>query len=327
MQRRAALSAAAGFALSAAFGPAIGAPLKLRFAHAHPESDGQHKAALKFAELVKARSGGQIEIAVFANSSLGTDQAMISGVRGGIIDLELSGTPYFTGISGRMNVLDLPFMFRDADHAHKALDGPIGRSLLDDLGSHGMKGLAFWEVGFRNLTNSRRAVKRPEDVKGLKLRTTPNPAHLKAFQLLGANPLPMPFSEVYMALETRAVDGQENPLPLIAAAKLYEVQKYLSLTRHAYTAMPLVMNKAKFDALPAAQQKVLLDAALEAGRFQRELNRQGEAANLAELKQRGMAVEENVDVDAFARIVAAPVRKDYTDKFGSELVDAIAAVK
>jgi len=226
-----------------------------------------------------------------------------------------------------MNVLDLPYMFRDAPHAYQVLDGAVGRSLLDDLGSHNLKGLAFWEVGFRNVTNSRRPIKTPEDVKGLKLRTTPNPAHLKAFQLLGANPLPMPFSEVYMALESRAVDGQENPLPLIAAAKLYEVQKYLSLTRHAYTAMPLVMNKAKFDAMPAAQQKVLLEAALEAGKFQRELNRQGEAANLADLKKRGMTVEENVDTEAFAKIVAAPVRKDYTDKFGSDLVDAIVNAK
>ena len=328
MRRRALWLAASLFVAAVpAFAQTAAAPLKLRFAHAHPEADGQHKAALRFAQLVKERSGGQLEIAVFPNSSLGNDQAMISGVRGGIIDIELSGTPYFTGISPRMNVLDLPFMFRDAAHAHKALDGTIGRGLLDDLGAHGMKGLAFWEVGFRQITNSRRAVKGPEDVKGLKLRTTPNPAHLKAFEALGANPVPMALGELYQALESGAVDAQEHPVEITWSAKFYEVQKHLSMTRHAYTALVLTMNKAKFDALPAAQQQVLVEASQEAARFQRELNARNETQIVGELKKKGMQVVETVDAAPFRKVLLEKVKQTYLEKNGPEVLTAIDAAR
>ena len=297
--------------------------VKLRFAHAGPEADSQHAAALEFARKVKERTGGQIEVQIYGNNVLGNDNTMIAAVRGGTIDLETSGTPFFSGIVSRMNVLDLPYIFANADHAYKVLDGPIGRGLLDELEAHGMKGLAYWEVGFRSLTNSRRAVKTPEDVKGLKVRTTPNPAHIKAFQVLGASPTPMPFAEVFTALETKTVDGQENPVTLVKAAKLYEVQKHMSLTRHAYTAMPVIMNKARFDSLTPAQQKVLLDAAREAGAFQRETNRKSETGDIEFLKSRGMQIEENVNAEPFRKLVAEPIKQLFAEKNGTQLVDAV----
>jgi tripartite ATP-independent transporter DctP family solute receptor len=319
---------AAGAAiLLALLQPAAAQTTRLRLAHSGAEAETQHAAALEFARQVKERTKGQLEVQVFPASTLGNDNTAIAGVRGGTIDLCTSGTPYYTGMVGRMNVLDLPYIFNSAEHAYKVLDGAIGRGLLDELEGHGLKGLAYWEVGFRSLTNSRRPVRTPEDIKGLKIRTTPNPAHLKAFQLFGATPTPMPIAEVFGALENKAVDGQENPVGIVRGAKLYEVQKYMAMTRHAYTAMPLVMNKAKFAALPAAQQQALVEAALAAGRYQRELIRKNEAADIAFLRANGMQVDENVDPAPFRKLVAEPVRQMFAEKHGMQLVEAIGQTR
>lgn len=319
---------AAGAAiLLAMLQPAAAQTTRLRLAHSGAEAETQHAAALEFARQVKERTKGQLEVQVFPASVLGNDNTAIAGVRGGTIDLCTSGTPYYTGMVGRMNVLDLPYIFNSAEHAYKVLDGAIGRGLLDELEGHGLKGLAYWEVGFRSLTNSRRPVRTPEDIKGLKIRTTPNPAHLKAFQLFGATPTPMPIAEVFGALENKAVDGQENPVGIVRGAKLYEVQKYMAMTRHAYTAMPLVMNKAKFTALPAAQQQALVEAALAAGRYQRELIRKNEAADIAFLRANGMQIDENVDPAPFRKLVAEPVRQMFAEKHGMQLVEAIGQAR
>jgi len=304
--------------------PAMAQAIRLRLAHSGAEAELQHAAALEFARQVKERTKGQIEVRVFAGSALGNDSTAISGVRGGTIDMATSGTPYYSGIVGRMNVLDLPYMFTSAEHAYKVLDGPIGRGLLDELEAHGMKGLAYWEVGFRSLTNSRRQVRAPEDIKGLKVRTTPNPAHIKALQILGANPTPMPIDEVFTVLENKAVDGQENPVSIVRGAKLYEVQKYTSLTRHAYTAMPLIINKARFERLPADQQQALVEAARAAGTFHRELNRKSEASDIAFLKSQGMQVDESVDPGPFRKLVTEPVKQLFAEKYGAQLADAVA---
>lgn len=298
--------------------------VKLRMAHSGAEAETQHLAALEFAKQVKARTNGQIEVQVYAASTLGNDNTAIAGVRGGTIDLATSGTPYYTGMVGRMNVLDLPYMFTSAEHAYKVLDGAIGRGLLDELEAHNMKGLAYWEVGFRSLTNSKRPVKTPEDIKGLKVRTTPNPAHLKAFQIFGATPTPMPLAEVFPALENRAIDGQENPVGIVRGNKFHEVQKYMSMTRHAYTAMPVVMNKAKFASLSADQQQALIDAALAAGKFQRELIRKNEASDIAYLRAQGMVIEENINTEPFRKLVAEPIKQLFAEKHGTQLVDAVA---
>lgn len=303
---------------------ASGQTVKLRMAHSGSETETQHTAALEFAKLVKTKTNGQVEVQVFAASALGNDNTAIAGVRGGTIELATSGTPYYTGMVGRMNVLDLPYMFTNAEHAYKVLDGPIGRGLLDELDTYGMKGLAYWEVGFRSLTNSRRPVRAPEDIKGLKVRTTPNPAHLKAFQILGATPTPMPLAEVFPALENKAIDGQENPVGIVRGNKFNEVQKYMSMTRHAYTAMPVVMNKAKFSSLTLPQQQALMDAALAAGSFQRELIRKNEASDLAYLKAQGMQIEENIDTEPFRRLVADPIKQLFAEKHGTQLVEAVA---
>jgi tripartite ATP-independent transporter DctP family solute receptor len=300
---------------------------RLRFGHAHSESDSQHQAAMEFAKKIKERTQGAIEVQIFPNGQLGNDNTMIAGVRGGTIDMEASGNPFFTGMVPRLNVLDLPYQFESAEQAYRVLDGPIGQGLLGELEAHGLKGLAFWEVGFRSLANSRRAVQRADDVKGLKLRTTPNPAHIRAFQLMGASPQPMPFSEVYPALESRAIDGHENPPTLMLSSKMHEVQKHLSLTRHAYTALIVVMNKARFDGLRPEHQRILLEEAAAAARLQRELNARGEAGALAQLRTNGMQIVGNPDMSAVRELVRTETRKQFAEKNGDDLLKAIAATR
>ena len=315
--------AASGLLLAGARPVRAQSPIKLKLAHSGQEAETQHLAALEFSRLTKELSNGQIQVQVFAASALGNDNTAVAGTRGGTIDLVLSGNPYFTGIVPRLNVLDLPYIFANAEHAYKVLDGAIGRGLLDEMEAHGMKGLSFLEVGFRNLTNSRRVVKTPDDVKGLKLRTTPNPAHIKAFQLLGANPAPMPVVEVYSALENKAIDGQENPATIVRNAKFYEVQKYMSMTRHAYTAEPLVMNTDKFNGMTPALQQAMLQAAAGAAAFHRKLNSKSEAADIAYLRAQGMLVEETIDAEPFRKIVAEPVKALFAEKNGTQLADAV----
>ena len=328
MKKRLSCIVAAAF-LGLLAGPALAqsAPIKLRFGHAHPTNDSQHIAAVEFAKNVKERTKGAIEIQVFPNNQLGNDNTMIAGVRGGTIDIETSGNPFFTGIVPKLNALDLPYLFESQSHIAKVLDGATGRSLLNELEAYQMKGLAFWEVGFRSLANSRRPVNKAEDIKGLKLRTTPNQAHIKAFQLLGAAPQPMPFAEVYSALETKAIDGHENPPSVMLSTKMHEVQKYLSLTKHAYTALIVVMNKAKFDALPPAHQKALVEAAREAGQYQRQLNNENIAKITADVKKAGMQVVEKVDGTPFLA-ATKPGRDTFTAKFGgADIIKAIDAVR
>ncbi|PWC28514.1 TRAP transporter substrate-binding protein [Teichococcus aestuarii] len=319
--RRAAL--AAGLALPWLGGTARAQATRLRFAHPHPESDSWHRAALLFAQTLKERSNGALTVQVFGNGALGSDPTTISSARGGTLDIALTGNPFFTGLAPKLNVLDLPFQFRDRKHVAAVLDGPIGDKLKPELEASGLVTLGFWDIGFRNLTNSRRAVQNAEDVRGLKIRTTPNPAHIKAFQLLGANPLPMPFTELFTAMETRTVDGQENPTTLILNARFHEVQKHLSLTRHAYTAGILAMSKQRLEALPKAQQDLVRAVAAEVTPKQRQMNEEAEPGSIAKLKQEGMQVVEAPDRDSMAKIVAEAVRDDYAGRYGAELPEAI----
>lgn len=300
---------------------------KLRFAHAGPETASQHVAALEFAKLVKERSKGTLEVAVYPGSQLGNDSTVIGAVRGGTIDIMMAGSGNFAGLSSKLDVLDIPFLFRDQAHAYATVDGDVGQRLASALEPHNLKPLAFWEVGFRSITTKNRAISKPEDVRGLKIRTTPNPTHIQAWKLLGANPIPMPLGELYQALESGAVDAQEHPVDITYAAKFYEVQKHLTMSRHAFTAMPVVMNKKKFDALKPEQHQALLSAAQDAKLLQRQLNQKNEAGIVAELRKQGMTVIETFDPAPFRAIVAEPLRQSFVAKNGPELLNAVDAIK
>lgn len=289
----------------------------LKFASEAPRSDTQFIAGEKFSELLKARTNGALDAKVYADSSLGNSTAAISGVRGGTIDIIVSGSGNYTGLVPLLGVLDIPFTFKDSAHAYRVLDGKTGQELLDKLGEFGMKGLAYWDNGWRELTNSRGPVRTPADVKGLKVRTTGSPAHIEAFKLLGANPVPMPLAELYTALEMKTVDAQEHPLGVLWSAKLYEVQKHLTLTNHAYSALIVVMNKAKFDALPPAHQQALIDSAREAGNLQRKLNNDNTRIIIDNVKKAGLTVVESIDPAPFLE-ATKPGRQTFFNKFGGE---------
>lgn len=308
-------------------GTSAGAQTTLRLAHTLSPTDSHHLAAAHFADDVKKRTNGAILVSVHPSGELGNDPAILEGARLGTIDLALAGNPFFTRFEKKLNALDLPYLFVDYGHVYRVVDGPTGASLLGELDKHRLKGLAFWEIGFRNVTNSKRAVNTPEDLKGLKIRTTPNPAHVEAFKLLGAIPTPMAFTEVYLALETGAVDGQENPIGIIRSMRFNEVQKHLTLTGHAYTVSILTMNLAKFQKLPPAQQNALVDAARAAAAYQRKLNRDTEGKALAEMKDKGLMVVEKIDVGAFQAAVAKQTQAAYVKEFGPDLVDAIRAAQ
>jgi TRAP-type transport system periplasmic protein len=325
LHRRALLGAA--LAAPCVAGRALAQATRLRFAHPHPDSDSWNTAAKLFAEQLRERTGGALAVQVFGNGALGSDPTTIAAARGGTLDIVLTGNPFFTGLAPKLNALDLPFLFRDRRHVAAVLDGEIGRGLLGEMEAHGLTGLGFWDIGFRNVTNSRRPVNEAGDLRGLKIRTTPNPAHIKAFQLLGANPVPMAFTELFTAMETRAVDGQENPTTLIRNARFYEVQKHLSLTRHAYTAGILAMSKRRFDSLSPAHREAVAAVAAAVTPQQRQMNESADAEALADLKKQGMAVVEAPNRDSLGALVAEPVRRDYAERFGPALPDAIAGTE
>ena len=313
--------------LLAAAATSASAQTALRFGHYGPVGDPVHIASLKFKEIVEKESGGAFRIDVTPAEQLGKGSEMIVGTQLGTIDLSVTGNPFFGGLAPEQSALDIPFLFRTPEHAYRVMDGPIGRELMDKLESKNLKGLAYWEIGFRNLTNSARPIRSPADLKGMKLRTTPNPMHVEAFKIWGANPAPLPISETYLALSNKTVDGQENPTVLIAKFKFHEVQKHLSITRHAYTAAPLVMNLAKFKALSPAHQALMLKAAVGAGLVERQFNASIEAESLALIKKAGVEVVDNINIEPFRAQAYDRVRKMYTDKFGGDVLSKIDALK
>jgi len=270
--------------------------------------------ANEFARLISEGTGGEVIVKVYPAGQLGKgEREVLEGLQLGTIDMAVTATGPVSNFSENMGVVDLPFLFTSPDHVDKILDGPVGRRLLDGLKSAGIKGLAFFENGFRNFTNSKRILKRPEDFKGLKFRTMENPVHLASVRRLGAQAVPMSWGEVYTSLQTGVIDGQENPVAVVYTCKLSEVQKYLSLTGHFYSPAPLSMSLKTFEKLNPARQKLFMEAALRAAAFERRVIRDNEARQLKELKTQGMKVD-TVDKALFIKAMA-PVYNKFFDKY------------
>lgn len=279
--------------------------------------------AQKFADLVKERSNGRIKITVFPNGQLAKgEREALEGLQQGTIDMYAGSTGPVGNFAPVFSMLDVPFMFRDYAHVDKVLDGEIGRSMLSEMDKAQFKGLAFWENGFRNLTNSKRAVKIPADVKGLKIRTMENKVHIEAWKALGADPTPMAWGEVYGALQGKVIDGQENPVAVIYSAKFTEVQKYMTLSRHVYSPALIAMSLTKFNEMPKADQELFAKTAAEVAPYQRNLGRDQETKWVAELKQKGMEVVETVDAAAW-QATLKPVFDKYSQQFGSRFQQII----
>ncbi len=290
--------------------------------HYGSPSDTVTKATEFMAKRANELSNGRITIKLHPNSELGNSDTQIDGTRMGTIDIVVVGNPYYTTFNEKLNLLDLPFLFRNEAHVEKVLNGEIGEQLLLSLEESNLKGLAFYEIGFRDITNSKRPIKTVTDLSHLKLRTTPNPAHIAAFKEWGANPTPMPFNEVYFSLKTGVIDGQENPVHHIYNNNLQEVQKYLSLTHHAYTAAPMSMNLDRFTSLDKEDQNILLQAAKEGAELEKKLNIEENKVYLDKLKQQGMEVETTPDVTTF-QSGAQKAWDDYAKKFGQDMISKI----
>jgi len=279
-----------------------------------------------FAKEVEARTGGRYKIQPFYSGSLGGERESIEAVQLGTQELTLTSTGPVPNFVPAARILDIPFLFRDKAHARAVLDGPIGQEMLKEFEPKGFKALAWAENGVRHMTNSKRAVAAPDDLKGLKMRTMENPVHVAAYKGFGIITTPMAFPEVFTALQQGTVDGQENPLSVIMAAKFDQVQKHLSLTGHVYSPAIFLMNKAAFDKLSAADKQHFLDAAKVATAANRARVDEDDAKGVAELRSKGMQVVENVDKAKF-QAALTPVYAQFESQFGKANIDRIKNFK
>jgi TRAP-type transport system periplasmic protein len=283
------------------------------------EDHPQAKALKFFAEQLAAKSGGKLVARVFASGALGNDISMTSALRGGTLEMTVPDSSTLVSLVKPFGVINLPLTFNNEQEADAVLDGPFGQKLLATLPEKGLVGLGFWENGFRHVTNSRRPVQRADDLSGLKLRVIQSPLFLDTFNALGANATPMPFTELYTAMEQSAVDGQENPAATILASKFYEVQKHMVLSRHMYSAWVLLMSKKTWDGLSADERKIVQDAAREATLYERKTIRAFSETALAELKKAGMQITELPAAEqAKMRSKLQPVLAKFSKEFGED---------
>ena len=290
----------------------------------NPKDHPLERGATKFAEIVAAKSGGKIKVNIFPGGTLGGDQQTVSALQGGTVEMTLLNSGILASQVKDFEVFDFPFMFANAKEADTVVDGPFGQKMHAKLADKGIVGLAYWELGFRNLTNGRKAINAVDDIAGLKLRVIPNAINVDWVKALGANPTPMAFPEVYAGLESKAIDGQENPLSVILANKFFEVQKHLALTNHQYNPQSLIFSKKVWDSLSADEKKIVGDAAVEAGRFQRQTNRDAAASQLDQLKKAGMQVTElSAAEQAKLRAKLAPV----IEKHGAAISATLAEMQ
>ena len=293
-------------------------PVTLRLAHVVNEQDGFHIAATKLEELVEERTDGKVNIEIFPNASLGDERTLLEGMQIGTVDMGVITNGPVANFVEEMAVFELPFLFPSPEAAYSVLDGPIGQELLDKLADVNLKGLAYAERGFRNLTNSERAVNSPEDLDGLRIRVMENPVYTDTFRELGANAIPMAWTEALTAMQQGTIDGQENPVNVIHSFKLDETQNYMTLSRHTYAPAIFVMGMPAWNQLPEAAQDVIRPAAQEAAEHERQVNADMEAEQLAALREAGMEINDSPDMEAFQAAVA-PVYEKYGEQFGDYL--------
>jgi len=313
-------------ALIVASGLAGAQTVKLIMAHGNPPDNPRHIASLKFAETVKAKTNGRIEIQVAHSAQLGDDAAMITALRSGTLDFSANSQGAISTVIPEFSALGMPFLFSDVQKAWAVMDGPIGKELADKSSSKGMVLLGLWDNGIRQMSNSKRPIKVPGDMKGLKMRTPPDAVTVDIMNALGADPQQIKFSELYVALQQGVVDGQENPLTNIASAKLYEVQKYISLSGHKYESTPFLMSKRTWDKLSVADQKVLMDAATEATQMQRRLNKEVDDKLVADLKAKGVQID-SIDRKAFVDACASVYAKWTTGPIGDFVSRVVQAAR
>ena len=317
------LAAAAGaFCLAGAQAQAV----KLTLGHGAAVGNPRHEAAVKFAEVVKARSGGRIEVQVAPSAQLGDDAAMVTALRTGALDMSANSQGAVANAVPEYAAFGMPFLFSSPAAAFKLLDGPLGKELADKSAEKGLVLLGTWDNGIRQMTNSKRPIGKVEDMKGLKMRVPPDATLVDIMKSLGAESQQIKFAELYVALQQGVVDGQENPLVNIHASKLYEVQKHLALTNHQFQMTPFLMSKRSWDKLSDADRKAVQEAAAEATALQRKLSAEADDKLLAELKAKGVQVT-TPDKAAFAKATADVTAKWEAGPSGAYVKKVVAAAQ
>ncbi|MEN6413082.1 MAG: TRAP transporter substrate-binding protein [Veillonellales bacterium] len=305
-------------------GPAGGEKkqITLKLGHIQSESDLWQLGAKKFAELVSAKTNGEIVIKIYPNSTIGNDRDMAEGLQMGSVDFAL-----IAGVLGNfepsLQIMEMPYLFKDEDHLRKVIYGPVGAELLSNLQkSSNIRGLSFWERGPRQLT-SNKPINSLDDIKGLKIRVPEIPPMVAAWKAMGANPTPMAWGEVYTALQQNVIEAQENPIPYIQAGKINEVQKYIAITNHKYEYVILAMSNKTWEKLTPEQQKAITEAAEEATQYENKLVQEKTDELFKDLQAKGMKVT-TPDTTDWARL-AKTTHQEFAEKYGMELYNKIIA--
>jgi len=298
-----------------------GGTITIRVGHVLAPTHPYQLGLEKFGELVSEKTNGKVKVQAFHSSQLGNERDMVEGLQLGTIEMSLVSTAPLASFTKQFEVFDLPFIFKDTESARKVLDSSIGQGILDSLESQGIIGLCYFENGFRSVTDNERPITKPEDLKGLKIRTMESPIHMASFKVMGADPTPMAFGELFTALQQGTIDGQENPLAIIETSKFYEVQKYLSLTEHFYAPAPLLISKSFYEGLDADTQKAIKDAALEARDYERGLLDDMNKKLMDELQQKGLQIN-TVDKQPFIDAVQ-PVYTQFENEIGKDLIQQV----
>lgn len=310
--------------LAIALAAPVFAKTVLKLGHIAEPSHPYAQGADYFAKLVAEKSGGDLEIQIFPSSQLGNQKELTEGLIYGTIDMALTGTAALGQFQPKISLFDLPFLFKNRDHAYRALDS-VGMDLGKELEPHGIKLLGFMENGIRHLTNNVRPIKTPADMAGLKIRVMPNKIYIATMKALGASPTPMAFSELYSALQQGTVDGQENPSAHIYTKHFYEVQKYASLTAHAYSAEPMLISMATWERLTDKQKTVIQESAVEAIAWQRKLSAKEDQDYWDKIKATGKMQVITVDRELF-KTATLPVWKEFAKTVGQDNIDKVEAL-
>ena len=326
MQRKTFLVHTLALAAALFAGSVSAQAVKLTLAHGTALDNPRHTASLKFAEVVKAKSGGRIEVTVAGAAQLGDDAAMVTALRTGALDMSANSQGAVANVVPEYAAFGMPFLFSSQAHAWKVMDGPAGKELAEKSADKGLIVLGYWDNGIRQMSNSKRALLKPEDLKGLKMRTPPDAVTVDIMQSVGAEAQQIKFSELYVALQQGVVDGQENPLVNIWAGKLHEVQKYISLTGHKYELTPFLIGKRSWDKLTDADKKVIQEAAAEATALQRKLAQEAEDKMFAELKAKGVQIDK-VDQGPFMTATAPVIAKWEAGPIGPFVKKVVAAAR
>lgn len=291
----------------------------IKVGHAGSQDHFAQDSIEKFKELVEANSDGKITVEIYPNGQLGGEREMIEAVQLGNLTMAFPSSAPLVAFSKGMTVWDLPYLFKDHETAHRVLDGELGQEILDSLSEKGIKGLVYWENGFRHLTNNKKLVANVSDMEGLKIRTLESPMQIKLWEATGASATPIAFTELYAALQQGTVDAQETPLSLMYSMKFFEVQKYLSLTGHLYSPWPLIINQQFYDGLSDDLQKVIMDAAIEVRAYNRQLSKEDEEKALDLLTAEGMEYTELTDEQKKGfQEAMSPVYEDVKAEVGEE---------